>query len=97
MDAPDRRMALAQLERLGHVPVSVTEGGAAAPAASSKAKSPEKKPLFKLERRPGRGARLKLREVLLFTRELCDLLSSGMTLGKALHTLAKRKANKATD
>jgi len=33
---------------------------------------------------------MKPRAMLLFTRELADLLSSGMTLGRALHTQAKR-------
>jgi type II secretory pathway component PulF len=35
--------------------------------------------------------------VLLFTRELTDLLSSGMTLGTALNTLSRRKTKKGQD
>ena len=40
---------------------------------------------------------MNLREILLLTRELSDLLGSGMTLGNALHTLSKRKTNPAQD
>ncbi len=91
IEAQDRRAALQQVERLGHVPVSVTEAGAAAPAAAD-----AKKSAFKLERRHGKS-RMKLRDVLLFTRELSDLLGSGMTLGNALHTLSQRKTNRSQD
>ena len=40
---------------------------------------------------------MKLKEVLLLTRELSDLLASGMNLGDALHTLSRRKTGKAQD
>jgi len=41
--------------------------------------------------------RMKISEVLLFTSELSDLLSSGMTLGSALHALAQRSTGRAQD
>lgn len=41
--------------------------------------------------------RMRLGELQLFTRELTDLLTSGMTLGAALHSLASRKTGKAQD
>lgn len=41
--------------------------------------------------------KMKLRESLLFTRELTDLITSGMTLGTALNTLCRRKTQKAQD
>jgi type IV pilus assembly protein PilC len=93
IEANDRRSALIQIERQGHVPVSVSEGGASAalPAAG------EKKKRFRLERRKGGRARMKAREVVLFTRELSDLLASGMTLGNALHTLSQRKIARGQD
>ena len=35
--------------------------------------------------------KMKLQDLLLFSRELSDLVASGMTVGRALHTLANRK------
>ena len=93
VEAQDRRAALLQIERMGQVPVSVSEGGALAPEP---AKSKEKK-RFHFELRSSRAPRMNLREILLLTRELSDLLGSGMTLGNALHTLSKRKTNPAQD
>jgi type II secretory pathway component PulF len=40
---------------------------------------------------------MSMREVLFFTRELSDLLASGMNLGHALNTLAHRQTGKAQD
>ncbi|MBR6021301.1 MAG: type II secretion system F family protein, partial [Kiritimatiellae bacterium] len=46
----------------------------------------------------GRGRpRMKNAQLLLFTGELVDLLSSGMTIGAALHALSHRKTGKAQD
>ncbi len=44
-----------------------------------------------------RRPKMKLKELQLFTRELTDLLTSGMTLGNALHSLSTRKTGKAQD
>ena len=87
IEAPDRRIALAQLERQGLLPISVVEGG----AAKRKAAAPAKR--FRLVR----PAHMGLRELLVFTTELSDLLSSGMTLGNALNTLANRKTGRGSD
>ena len=94
VEAQDKRAALLQIERMGHVPVSVFEGGLGAPAAATSAGD---KKLFKLEWKGSGRVRMGMREVLLLTRELSDLLSSGMTLGNALHTLSRRKISKAQD
>jgi type IV pilus assembly protein PilC len=83
--SPDRRVALADLDRMGLVPVLVQETGVAAAAA----KPAEKKARFTWRR--GR-ARLGTRQLLVFTTELSDLLASGMTLGNALNTLANRRS-----
>jgi type II secretory pathway component PulF len=40
---------------------------------------------------------MKLRDMLLFTQELSDLLASGMTLGSALDTLSHRETTKNQD
>jgi type IV pilus assembly protein PilC len=84
VDSPDRRVALAEIERLGLVPISVQESAVAASAARPAAGA---KPRFTWRR--GRD-RMGTRELLIFTTELSDLLASGMTLGNALNCLAGR-------
>ncbi len=91
VEAPDRRAALLQVERLGCVPIAVTERSAeAAPAAAGFSWSAW------LARRP-RRLKMTSREVLLFTSELSDLLASGMKLSNALNALARRRTNTAGD
>ncbi len=87
LEAKDRREALADIERRGLIPVSVKEGVAAKAAASKKTHR------FKLTR----PDRMTMREVLIFTTELSDLLASGMTLGNALNTLANRQSGRGSD
>lgn len=84
LEAADRRMAVAAIERLGHIPVSVTQDD-----AKSQRRSDAKPSFFKMERKPGMNAR----EVGLFTAELADLLDAGMTLGNALNCLVGRAEN----
>ncbi len=89
VEAPDRRSALVQIERLGHVPVTVSDRISI--AASEKN-----------TRRPwitwkSRKERMGMRNMLLFTTELSDLLASGMKLGHALNSLANRQTGKAGD
>lgn len=111
VEANDKRSALLQVERMGYVPISLKEGGGggaprkgaapkpAKPASSSakRSKKGQGKPSagFKFESR--RSPRLNMREILFFTRELSDLLASGMTLGNALNTLAQRRTGKSQD
>lgn len=112
VEASDKRSALVQLERMGLVPVSVKEAaaGAAAPApakapATSAGKAapapvkPKTEKPSKLQMNLGgpRAPRMNTRETLFFARELSDLLSSGMTLGNALHTLSRRKTKSDQD
>ena len=82
LEAADRRAALAAVEKLGHVPISVAE---------SKAKKAGDKsaPFWKMKIGGGKQ-RMKPVEVLLFTSELSDLLEAGMTLGAALNCLANQ-------
>ena len=88
LEATDKRAALAQIEQLGHIPISVTEG-----AAASGARAGKRIRFTGL----GRGERMAMREVLIFTTELSDLLSSGMTLGNGLNSLATRRTGRAGD
>ncbi len=87
IEVPDRRIALAQLERQGLLPISVVEGASAKKGKSSSSRR------FQLVR----PAHMGMREVLVFTTELSDLLASGMTLGNALNTLANRKTGRGSD
>jgi len=81
VESADRRAALAAVEKLGYVPISVAE---------SKSKKAEKgTPFWKLKIGGGKQ-RMKPIEVLLFTSELSDLLEAGMTLGAALNCLANQ-------
>lgn len=81
VEAADRRAALAAVEKLGYVPLSVEE-------TKGKQQGPMV-PFWKLKIGSGRK-RMKAVEVLLFTSELSDLLEAGMTLGAALNCLANQ-------
>ena len=80
LEAADRHAALVAISKMGHTPVSV------APAAEAKPKKAGGGSFFKLSR----PATMNMREVSLFTGELCDLLDAGMTLGNALNCLAQQ-------
>ncbi len=108
IEAPDKRAALIQLERKGLAPISVKEATGAAPAPTpakggEKEKKrpapaePKKKARPRLVLRRDTRPRMNLRETLMFTRELSDLLASGMTLGNALHTLSQRETGGGQD
>lgn len=84
----DRRSALLQIERMGHVPVVVEE---------THAEAPKEKGRRQILWRGARGPKMSTRDVLIFTTELSDLLSSGMQLGNALNTLSRRRIHPDTD
>jgi len=92
LEANDRRAAAAEIERMGHVPVTVKDAGLGGSEKKARKKNP-----FRVELSKNQKPRMNMREVLFFSRELSDLLSSGMTLGKALNTLANREAGEAQD
>ena len=89
IEANEKRSALLAIEKLGHIPISVVERGAAAAA-----KNPDAVEHFSWH---GRTNKMRPREVLIFTTELSDLLASGMTLGNALNALANRKTGRPSD
>ena len=91
VEAPDRHAALLQLERLGCVPISVTEKQAV--ASQSPWRTLAWRELLSRRRRP----KMSTRELLVFTSELSDLLASGMKLSNALNALARRRTNFAGD
>ena len=90
VEATDRRGALVQIERLGHIPVSVTTKS----ETNRKAEGGTRKRFLAFH---GATAKMGMREVLLFTTELSDLLSSGMTLGTALNSMAGRRSGRPGD
>ncbi len=94
LEAASQSLAMAQLESRGLLPVSLREGRAKTTAKSGKAR--KRRFEFQLKRGP-RAARMKRREMLIFSRELSDLLASGMTLGNALHSLAQRDSSEDQD
>ncbi len=94
------------------ISVTEVAAGAAAPAASPAPGKPAAKAPAPAAKKPSapaspakfswniggpRAPRMSLRETLFFARELSDLLSSGMTLGNALHTLSRRKTKSDQD
>ena len=89
VDAADRNSALLLLQQMGCTPLSLTQ------TAEAKKNSGSVKSNIHFKFSTGQKTRMKPRAMLLFTRELADLLSSGMTLGRALHTQAKRDSDSA--
>ena len=85
VEAPDRAGAVRQIEAMGQVPVSISE------TTKTFRQDGEPKKRFRFELGFQRKPRMKTQELLLFSRELSDLVASGMTIGRALHTLSARK------
>lgn len=81
LEATDRRAALAAVEKMGYVPLTVTE--------SRTRRADKGVPFWKLKIGSAPKS-MKSVEVLLLTSELSDLLEAGMTLGAALNCLANQ-------
>ena len=90
VEAVDRTGAVRQIETMGQVPVTITETTKTVNQDSGDKKR------FKFELGFQRKPKMKLQDLLLFSRELSDLVASGMTIGRALHTLSARKDESAT-
>ncbi|NLB70020.1 MAG: type II secretion system protein [Lentisphaerae bacterium] len=88
VDAADRRGAISAVERMGLIPLTITEksGATKQKSKSGKTKSGKPRSAFKLTR-PNHMTK---NELSLFTGELCDLIDGGMTLGNALNRLGSR-------
>ncbi|MBL7016453.1 MAG: type II secretion system F family protein [Kiritimatiellales bacterium] len=84
LDAADRNSAMLLLQQMECTPLSLNQAG------NAPVKQASLKTRFKFNLATGRTGRMKPRAMLLFSREMADLLASGMTLGRALHVLAKR-------
>ena len=89
VEAPDRAGAVRQIESMGQIPVSITE------TTKTVNQNSGGKKRFNFELGYQRKPKMKMQELLLFSRELSDLVASGMTIGRALHTLSARKDTSA--
>ncbi len=89
VESNDRAGAVRIIESMGHIPVSVEETTKTVNQDAGGGKR------FKFELGFQRKAKMKLQDLLLFSRELSDLVASGMTIGRALHTLSSRKDESA--
>ncbi|MEI6892266.1 MAG: type II secretion system F family protein [Pontiella sp.] len=85
VESNDRAGAVRIIESMGYILVSVTE------TTKTHLQDAGQKKRFKFELGFQRKSKMKLQDLLLFSRELSDLVASGMTIGRALHTLAARK------
>ena len=85
VEASDRAGAVRQIETMGQIPVSITE------TTKTVNQGSDGKKRFNFELGFQRKPKMKMQELLLFSRELSDLVASGMTIGRALHTLSARK------
>jgi type II secretory pathway component PulF len=85
VEAADRSGAVRQIEAMGQIPTSITETTKTVKQDSGSGKR------FKFELGFHRKPKMKMQELLLFSREMSDLVASGMTIGRALHTLSARK------
>jgi len=85
VEAADRTGAVQQIESMGQIPVSITE------TTKTVKQDAGSKKRFNFELGFQRKSKMKTQELLLFSRELSDLVASGMTIGRALHTLSARK------
>jgi len=89
VESNDRAGAVRIIESMGHIPVSITETTKTVNQTGQTGKR------FKFELGFQRKPKMKLQDLLLFSRELSDLVASGMTIGRALHTLSARKDESA--
>ena len=86
VEANDQSTAARAVEALGYLPISIKE----TTKTILQSTTPNKR-RFNFELGFQRKPQMKLQELLLFSRELSDLVASGMTIGRALHTLSNRK------
>ncbi len=86
VEANDPSTAARAVQSLGYLPISIQETTKTILQSST-----GNKRRFNFELGFQRQPKMKLQELLLFSRELSDLVASGMTIGRALHTLSSRK------
>ena len=77
LDAATEQEALAQLSQMGYFPLSIQLAGTSAQGEAA-------------PRSTGLFARIRRRDITFFTRQLADLLESGLTLMRALDVLGEQ-------
>ena len=78
LDAPDEKVVAAKLREMGYAPVSITEA----------------KPGLNTELHiPGFGGKVGLKDLSVFSRQFATMISSGLTLIRALNILADQTDN----
>ncbi len=80
LDAPDQRVVAVKLRDMGYAPVSITEVKTAA--------------LKRDLTIPGFGPKVGLKDLAIFSRQFATMISSGLTLVRALNILAEQTENK---
>ena len=79
VEGPDQRVVLARLREMGLTPLSV-----------------EEQPTTGLKRQislPGRGKKIKLKDLAIFSRQFATMIASGLTLLRSLTILAQQSEN----
>ncbi|HWB71417.1 MAG TPA: type II secretion system F family protein [Egibacteraceae bacterium] len=80
LDAPDQRVVAVKLRDMGYAPVSITEVKTAA--------------LKRDLTIPGFGPKVGLKDLAIFSRQFATMISSGLSLVRALNILAEQSENK---
>lgn len=90
IEASDQTGAVTQIKSLGQTPISIVE------TTKTVKQGSESKKRFSFELGFQRKPKMKMQDLILFSRELSDLVASSMTIGRALHTLSAREDTSAT-
>ena len=80
LDAPDDRAVAAKLREMGYAPVSITQAS--------------RKGLDRELSIPGLGTKVGLKDLAVFSRQFATMISSGLSLVRALNILAEQTENK---
>lgn len=88
IEAIDKNNAINIIEKMGYTPINIIEYIPLDKSNKTKKKLLNFQTGFKLK------PKMKLQYLLLFSREISDLVASGMTIGQALNTLSRRKDKK---
>ncbi|MEX2618635.1 MAG: type II secretion system F family protein [Egibacteraceae bacterium] len=80
LDGPDQQVVVAKLREMGYVPVSVTATNAGAGLNTAITI-------------PGFGPKVGLKDLSIFSRQFATMISSGLTLIRALNILAEQSEN----
>lgn len=92
--AADRKAALAQLVSLGYFPLAVDAAAPTKAAAKGAKPAPAAATGSQPARPPVKTGRIGVRQVMVFTQQLANLIKSGMSLKQALESIARQQRGK---